>query len=102
VGNGRFQASWPLEYSMFGGPLKWIKCLEVNGETSAWWLMKGSKLGGPSNIPCLVALKMNPMLRGQWGNILLDGPWNVPCLVAFGRKNIFFTSFHFSPHKILL
>jgi hypothetical protein len=22
VGNGRFQASWPLEYSMFGGPLK--------------------------------------------------------------------------------
>ncbi len=34
----------------------------------------------------------------------LGGFWNVPCLVAFGRRrrNILFTSFHFSPHKILL
>jgi hypothetical protein len=50
-----------------------------------------------------VALEMNLMLGGQWGSILLGGQWKVASLVAFGgrRKNIIFTSFHFSPHKIL-
>jgi hypothetical protein len=64
--------------------------------------MKGSKLGGPWKVPSLVALEMNLMLKGQW---------KVPSLVAFGmfhawlpfdkKKKILFTSFHFSPHKIL-
>jgi len=49
-----------------------------------------------------MALEMNPMLGGQWGNILFGGQWKVPSLVAFRRINIFFTSFHFLPHKILL
>jgi hypothetical protein len=61
MANGTFQAWWSM------------------GKHLIWWPMKGSKL---------------------------DGPWNVPCLVAFGRrrrrKNIIFTSFHFSPHNILL
>jgi hypothetical protein len=65
--------------------------------------MEGSKLDGFWNVPCLVALEMNLMLGGQWGSILLGGQWKVASLVAFGgrRKNIIFTSFHFSPHKIL-
>jgi hypothetical protein len=94
--------------------------------------MEGSKLGRPWNVPCLVAFEMNPMLGGQWKNILLGvqwkvlrlvalgrfqawwplegsklgGLWNVPYLVAFGRrrrrKNIIFTSFHFSPIRFYL
>jgi hypothetical protein len=46
--------------------------------------MKGSKLGDPWNVPCLVALEMNPMLGSQWGSILLGGQWKVPSLVALG------------------
>jgi hypothetical protein len=41
-------------------------------------------LGGPWNVLCLVALEMNLMLKGQWGNILLGGQWKVPSLVALG------------------
>jgi hypothetical protein len=40
--------------------------------------MEGSKLGGLWIVPCLVAFEMNPMLLGQWGNILLSGQWKVP------------------------
>jgi hypothetical protein len=40
--------------------------------------MEGSKLGGPWNVPCLVAFEMNPMFGGQWGNIFMNGQWKVP------------------------
>jgi hypothetical protein len=56
MANGRFQAWWPL---------KWIGCLEVNGEAS-----------------CLVALEMNRMFESQWVNNLFGGQWKVPSLVA--------------------
>jgi hypothetical protein len=46
--------------------------------------MEGSKLGGLWNVPCLLALEMNLIVGGQWGNILLSGQWKVPSLVAFG------------------
>jgi hypothetical protein len=49
------------------------------------------------------AFKKKEKDRGK-GRPQLGGPWNVPCLVAFRRKSksIIFTSFHFLPHKILL
>jgi hypothetical protein len=50
--------------------------------------MEGSKLGGPCNVPCLVALEMNPMLGGQWGSILLGGQWKVLSLVALGMFHV--------------
>jgi hypothetical protein len=31
-----------------------------------------------------MALETNPMLEGQWENILFGGQWKVPSLVAFG------------------
>jgi hypothetical protein len=46
----------------------------------------GPQLGGQWKVPSLVALDMNPMLRGQWGNILLSDQWKVPNLVAFGMS----------------
>jgi hypothetical protein len=57
-----------------------VLSLVTLGRFQASWALEGSKLGGP---------------------------WNVPCLVAFGRRrkmrrrNILFISFHFSPQKIL-
>jgi hypothetical protein len=61
------------------------------------------QLGGQWKVLSLVALEMNPMPGGQCGSILFDGQWKVLSLVALGKikKHIIFTSFHFSPHKIL-
>jgi hypothetical protein len=50
--------------------------------------MEGFKFSGPWNVPYLVALETNLMLRGQWGNILLGGQWKVPSLVAFGMFHV--------------
>jgi hypothetical protein len=50
--------------------------------------MEGSKLGGPCNVPCLVAIEMNPMLGDQWGSILFSGQWKVLSLVAFGMFHV--------------
>jgi hypothetical protein len=65
------------------------------GKHLIWWPMEGSKFGGEWG---------NILFGGQWKVPMFGGPWKVPNLMAFGRrkKNIFFTSFHFSPHKILL
>jgi hypothetical protein len=75
--------------------------------------MEGSKFSGPWNVPYLVALEMNLMLGGQWGNILLGGQWKVLRLVAFGMFHVWLpleaegeTSFSppstFHPKKIYL
>ncbi len=49
-------------------------------------------------------LVANGSFQTWWLSILFNRQWKVPCLVSFGRRrrNIIFTSFHFSPHKILL
>jgi len=39
-------------------------------------------LGGQWETFYLVALEMNWMFKGQWGNILFSGQWKVPSLVA--------------------
>jgi len=86
------------------------------------------QLDGQWKVPNLVASKCS-MFGVQWGSILFGGQWEVPssavngeasclvanerfqCLVGIGRfqawwplggkKNIPFTFFHFSHHKIL-
>jgi hypothetical protein len=60
--------------------------LVANERFQTWWRLEGSKLSG------------------QWGSILFGDQWKVLNLAALGRKrrNIIFTCFHFSPHKILL
>jgi hypothetical protein len=62
------------------------------------------QLGGRWKVPSLMAFETNLMFKGQWGNILLSDQWKVLSLVIFGRKrkSIFFTSFDFLTHKILL
>jgi len=87
---------------------------------STRWPMKGSKLGGPWNVSSLLAFGLFQVwwplegiqcLKVNEEAFLLSGQWKVPSLMAFkmfqagyfGRRNIniLFTSFHFSPQKIL-
>jgi hypothetical protein len=93
-----------MEGSKFSDPwnVPYLVAFEMNPMLGGQW--GNILLGDLWNVPYLVAFEMNLMLGGQWGNILLGGPWNVPYLVAFGRRrrSILFMSFHFSPHKILL
>jgi hypothetical protein len=53
------------------------------------------------------------MLKGKWETFLFGGQWKVPSLVPLGMfyvwlplegegETLFFTSFYFSPQKILL
>ncbi len=64
-----------MEGSKLGGPWN-VPCLMAFGMFHAWWPLTW--------IQCLVALKMNLMLGGQWGSILFGGQWKVPSLVALG------------------
>jgi hypothetical protein len=41
-------------------------------------------LVAPWNVPCLVALEMNPMFGGQWETIFLGAQWKALSFVALG------------------
>jgi hypothetical protein len=95
-----------MEGSKLGGPWKESNDWRPMRNHLVWWIMEGSKLSGlwkESNV-CRPTGKhfVEWLMEGS----KLGGHRNVPCLDAFGknrkRRNIFFNSFHFLPHKILL
>jgi len=47
-----------------------------------WWPMKGSKVNGPWNVPCLVALEMNHAWRLTGKHFCFVAKKKVPSLVA--------------------